>query len=176
MTAMSDNRLKTHYEYHVWANERWFRRLAELPSDVFAAPVTSVFGSVGEAFGHIYTFDQVWCAAIEDRSFEEVAALMPKWHEEAAAAAVDLGEMRALYAAMAERFRSTLERLPDADFARTYRHPVHGPLEATYFEVLTHVVNHGAYHRGNAAAMLRQLGHAGPSTDYIFYLYDRAND
>ncbi|WP_313897918.1 DinB family protein [Brevibacillus sp. FSL L8-0520] len=37
---------------------------------------------------------------------------------------------------------------------------------------MQHVVNHGTYHRGNIAAMLRQQGYAGVPTDYVFYLYE----
>ncbi|MBE3554365.1 MAG: hypothetical protein IMW85_05085 [Thermicanus sp.] len=34
-------------------------------------------------------------------------------------------------------------------------------------EIIHHIVNHGTYHRGNIAAMVRQLGQTGVSTDYI---------
>jgi uncharacterized damage-inducible protein DinB len=37
-------------------------------------------------------------------------------------------------------------------------------------EIVYHIVNHGTYHRGNIAAMIRQLGYQGVSTDYIYYL------
>jgi uncharacterized damage-inducible protein DinB len=38
------------------------------------------------------------------------------------------------------------------------------------WEILLHVVNHGTYHRGQIAAMLRQLGHVPPSTDFIYFV------
>ncbi|MCM3024666.1 DinB family protein [Heyndrickxia ginsengihumi] len=40
----------------------------------------------------------------------------------------------------------------------------------TLFELIQHIVNHGTYHRGNLAAMIRQLGYQGTSTDYITFL------
>ncbi|MEK3724277.1 DinB family protein [Paenibacillus sp. FSL H8-0034] len=48
---------------------------------------------------------------------------------------------------------------------------LHDKLNVPLVELVQHVVNHGTYHRGNITAMLRQLGHKGVPTDYIFYLY-----
>lgn len=36
-------------------------------------------------------------------------------------------------------------------------------------EILFHVLQHGAYHRGQLALLLRQAGYDPPLTDYIFY-------
>jgi len=58
------------------------------------------------------------------------------------------------------------------DATTQYRHPTYGVLEARYSDIVQHVVNHGTYHRGNIAAMLRQQGYAGVPTDYVFYLYE----
>ncbi len=38
---------------------------------------------------------------------------------------------------------------------------------STVGEILMHVCNHGTYHRGQLAKMLKQAGHAVPFTDYI---------
>ena len=53
------------------------------------------------------------------------------------------------------------------------QHPKLGTLESTYADIILHVVNHGTYHRGNVTAMLRQLGHPGVPTDYVYYLYEK---
>ena len=37
-------------------------------------------------------------------------------------------------------------------------------------ETLVHIVNHGTYHRGQVATLLRQLGKIPASTDYLLYL------
>jgi len=37
-------------------------------------------------------------------------------------------------------------------------------------ETLVHVANHGTYHRGQVATLLRQLGRTPASTDYLRYL------
>jgi uncharacterized damage-inducible protein DinB len=55
-----------------------------------------------------------------------------------------------------------------------------GPLEYRGFDgkdyrralgdAFVHVVNHGTYHRGQVATLLRQLGKTPPSTDFFRYV------
>ncbi len=37
-------------------------------------------------------------------------------------------------------------------------------------DALLHLANHGTYHRGQVATLLRQLGHKATSTDYLRYV------
>ena len=41
--------------------------------------------------------------------------------------------------------------------------------EQTLGDLLTHVVNHSTYHRGQVATMLRQVGAAPPATDFLVF-------
>ena len=41
--------------------------------------------------------------------------------------------------------------------------------KVTHWKVLFHIVNHATLHRGQVMAMLRQLGHVPPGTDYLFF-------
>ncbi|MEK8129018.1 DinB family protein [Paenibacillus filicis] len=159
------------YEYHIWANDRLFAHLEQLPEDVFHAEVTSVFPSVSQTFGHIYLFDKLYMAVLAQVPNEDIFPKIPVWTEEARGKTVD--EMRGLFAGVAEQFRDLLRRTPDPDKAMTIVHPKYGSLDTRFSEIVQHVVNHGTYHRGNVTAMLRQQGYAGVPTDYIFYLLDR---
>ena len=40
----------------------------------------------------------------------------------------------------------------------------------TLGELIQHALNHSTYHRGQAALLLRQLGHVPPFTDYHDFL------
>ncbi|MFD0670930.1 DinB family protein [Cohnella sp. GCM10027633] len=159
------------FDYHVWANDRLFAHLEQLPQDVFQAEVTSVFPSVARTLGHIYLFDQLYLHVLSEVPNEEIFPKMPGWTEESQGRTVD--EMRQLFAGVAERYRDLLLRTPDPDKAMTISHPRHGSLDTRFSDILQHVVNHGTYHRGNITAMLRQQGHAGIPTDYLFYLMER---
>ncbi len=38
-----------------------------------------------------------------------------------------------------------------------------------YWQIAMHVINHGSYHRGQFATMLRQAGMVPPGTDLLIY-------
>ncbi|MFX3673343.1 MAG: DinB family protein [Paenisporosarcina sp.] len=42
------------YDYHVWANQTLFRRLSELPNDVYHQEIHSVFPSISKVVSHMY--------------------------------------------------------------------------------------------------------------------------
>ncbi|GIP47834.1 DinB family protein [compost metagenome] len=157
--------------YHVWANDQLFTHLEQLPEEVFHADVTSVFPSVAQALGHIYLFDQLYLSVLEGVPSEDIFPKMPIWSEETKGKSV--GEIRQLFAGVADRFRDLLQHTPDPDMAMTIHHPKYGSLDTRFSDILHHVVNHGTYHRGNVTAMLRQQGYAGVPTDYLFFLLGR---
>lgn len=159
------------YEYHVWANDRLFSHLEQLPEEAFHAEVKSVFPSVSQTLGHMYLFEQLYMYVLTEVPNEEIFPKIPGWTEEAQGKALD--EMRRLFAGVTEQFRDLLRRTPDPDKAMTIEHPNYGRLQTHFSDILRHVVNHGTYHRGNITAMLRQLGYPGVPTDYLFYLLER---
>jgi len=159
------------YDYHVWANNRLFSHLEKLPEEAFHAELTSVFPSVSQTLGHMYLFERLYLSVLAEVPNEEIFPKMPHWTEESRGLTVD--EMRQLFASVAEPFRDLLRRTPDPDMTMTIEHPRYGRLDTRFSEIVGHVVNHGTYHRGNVTAMLRQQGHAGVPTDYLFYLVER---
>lgn len=159
------------YEYHVWANNRLFNHLEQLPEEVFQAEVTSVFPSVAQTMGHLYLFEQLYLLVLAGVPSEEIFPKIPVWTADAQGKSV--GQMRELFACVTEAFRELLRRTPDPDKAMTIEHPRYGRLDTQFSGILQHVVNHGTYHRGNVTAMLRQQGYAGVPTDYIFYLMEQ---
>ncbi len=46
--------------------------------------------------------------------------------------------------------------------------------EYTLAQMMQHVVIHSAYHRGQVVTLLRQLGAAAPTTDYLVFVDMRA--
>lgn len=156
------------YEYNGWANDRLFRRLQELPGDAAHRPLTSVFASVHETLVHMYRVDTVWFYAMCGRGAE----IMPKVQQIIEETKdMDTAGLYTLFRELFEEIRAFLGR-QDADNPTPYQHPQYGTLHATYADIVQHIVNHGTYHRGNVTAMLRQMGHEGVSTDYVFYLYE----
>lgn len=156
------------YGYHVWANGRVFRRLEELPQDIARREIQSVFPSVFDTLAHIYRIDTVWFLAMRQR-FDEIIPASRSILEETRG--MDLRRLEEKFRDLADQYQTFLNTT-DAEAVSAYPHPQFGTLHARYIDIVRHVVNHGTYHRGNITAMLRQLGHPGVPTDYVFYLQE----
>ncbi|MFD1175933.1 DinB family protein [Paenibacillus puldeungensis] len=164
---MTNQTLKL-YEYHVWANRRVFEHLHQLPEEVWSQQTTSVFPSVGALMSHIYAMDGMWLSVMQEAPFDEARALLMRLLEETKE--VTLDELQERFERTAEDYRNFLASL-DSNQAIAVAHPQYGSVQTPISELVQHVVNHGTYHRGNLTAMLRQCGHPGVPTDYMFYLY-----
>jgi uncharacterized damage-inducible protein DinB len=156
------------FDYHGWANERMFRRLHELPPETVHEPLTNVFPSVHEALVHMYRVDTVWYYAMSGRGAEIMARAQQIIEETKGLSAAAMHE---LFSDLFEEIRGFLAR-QESDPVQPYPHPQYGTLHASYADIVRHIVNHGTYHRGNVTAMLRQMGHAGAATDYVFFMYE----
>ncbi|WHY87149.1 DinB family protein [Neobacillus novalis] len=159
------------YDYHVWANKRVFNHLKELPSEVYQQEVKSVFSSLEQVVIHLFKTDVVWLCAMSDKNYEEIQQIIGKYSAEMENKTLE--EMESKYLKFSEQYIDFLSSHEDLNANKTLKHPAFGQLETRISELAQHVVNHGTYHRGNITAMLRQLGYPGPSTDYIFYLYEK---
>ncbi|MFS0907529.1 DinB family protein [Priestia aryabhattai] len=157
------------YDYHVWANQRIFEHLKELPQDIYQKEIQSVFSSISEVLAHIYTADTTWLSVMSGDGFDEITKLRNQLREKTKGKSIE--EMETMFFNLSERFKAFFDRQGNLDQAVFPEHPNFGRLETNLFELVQHVVNHGTYHLGNITAMLRQLGYPGIMTDYVVYLY-----
>ncbi|GLX68837.1 DinB family protein [Paenibacillus glycanilyticus] len=160
------------FDYHVWANNRVFEHVKQLPEEVYAAEVQSVFPSVAAVMEHLYVRDELWLAVIlgEDK---DLIGLVNSLTEEVKGLTAE--ELEKRYAEVAGRYRDFIASDQDLDKIMTITHPRFGSMNAPVSGLVQHVVNHGTYHRGNVTAILRQQGHPGIPTDYIIFLYGQFN-
>lgn len=158
------------YSYHKWANTKVFDHLKSLPGEVFNNEIKSVFSSIQEVISHAYLAEGMWLRVMSGDDFSDIMKVIKELKEKANGR--NLLELQQLYTEMNEQYFDFLNNHNDLDQKFTIKHPKYGDLDASVTDMVIHVVNHGTYHRGNITAMLRQQGHVGVSTDYIFYLYD----
>jgi uncharacterized damage-inducible protein DinB len=59
------------YDYHVWANNKFFGRLNELPQEIYDRELQSIFSSIAETLVHIYTADTLWLGVMHEKSINE---------------------------------------------------------------------------------------------------------
>lgn len=158
------------FRYHIWANQRLFEHLKELPDGLYRRPVESVFSTISDVLAHIYSVDNTWFSIMSHESPEDTYATMTGTREEVNDATLD--EFEAYFAKIADRYVAfILSHQSDLEAISEYTLKF-GVLRANYNDLIRHVVNHGTYHRGNITAMLRQMGYAGVPTDYGFYLFE----
>ncbi|MET3696827.1 uncharacterized damage-inducible protein DinB [Bacillus oleivorans] len=158
------------YLYHQWANQKFFEHLKELPEELIDKKVESVFSSIKHVLVHMLMVDYGWLFAIKGIDVESIIESREERIEKLNK--MSLEELETEYDEVMEDYKQFLEQLDDPHAKHTVHHRHFGTLETTYAELYSHIVNHGTYHRGNMTAMLRQMGHPGPSTDYVFYLYE----
>ncbi|MGG4091637.1 DinB family protein [Paenibacillus lautus] len=157
------------YEYHVWANQAIFNRLLELPGELYNRKITSIFPTVSEALIHIYTADLGWMNILSGMDMNH--ALTEAFQLRDELESISLEDLNLRFIELSERFTAFLSQNPDLERIIRLDNPYAGIRDTRLSEIMLHVVNHGTYHRGNIAAMMRQLGSSSAMTDYAFFWY-----
>ena len=146
-------------DYHAWATARLFPALAPLTAEELARDLHSSHGGLAGTLAHLYGADVIWTARLCSRpaiAFSDLPDLP----------ALDMLEVQ--WAALQSGQRAFVVRL-NAEQTVAYAN-LKGELQlSTVGQIVRHIVNHGAYHRGQIVTMLRQLGHAAPNTDLIAF-------
>jgi uncharacterized damage-inducible protein DinB len=159
--------LRELYAFNRWANAKTLESVEPLTAEEYERPVGGSFGSVRGTLVHLYGADWVWLERFHGRSpgaMPESDALATL--EDLAAAWQDVQDAREAYFATL-----TPERLAGPlSYAGFDGKPFTRVLGAALF----HVANHGTYHRGQVATLLRQLGKTPVSTDFTRWLNEQA--
>jgi len=160
--------LRTLLDYHYWARDVIFDAVAPLSPEQFTRGVDSSFKSVRDTVAHIYAADRVWYT---------------RWTGESPGGLIpydtfpDVESIRKVWVELEGQVRAFVEELGEAGVSRVFEYTLlSGATGASpFFQMLTHVVNHASYHRGQVTTLLRQLGAAPPkSTDMITFYRLRA--
>ncbi|HJP85346.1 MAG TPA: DinB family protein [Gemmatimonadaceae bacterium] len=135
-----------------WADKR---ALASLRAMSNPPPVTV------ELFAHIVGAERVWLSRIEGS-----ASPLPTWPK------LTLGETEKVLAGNVEGYRRILSGLSSEGLQQpiTYKTSAGDQFTSTIEDILTQVLTHSAYHRGQIAAQVRAAGGTPNPTDYIAYI------
>jgi uncharacterized damage-inducible protein DinB len=155
--------LRNFFAFGRWANGTILESVAPLTHEEYARPIGGSFGSVQGTLFHLYGADWVWLERLHGRSprampeGDDVAtleALARKWRD------VEAGQDAFIAALTQERLAEPLSYVSFAGESFT-RH---------LGDALLHLANHGTYHRGQVATLLRQFGRKATSTDYLRFI------
>ena len=161
----NDARMLTRYK--AWASDLMFEAVTALPEEEALRPRPGAFKNMVHTLNHLYVIDHIFQSHLEGQSHGYTARntanhppLAELWRKQQA--------MDAWYV---ERF----DALPDAELGVVVRFTFVGGGEGamTRGEILSHVVNHGTYHRGNVASAIYAVpGKRPPTTDLPVFLRD----
>ncbi|MBD7963571.1 DinB family protein [Fictibacillus norfolkensis] len=154
------------YEYHVWANKEMFNRLLELGDEVYHQEIQSVFTSISKVVSHMYIVDQLWFHIILGTSMSEALEI-----EKVESDTKSIEEIITMYKELTDQYSEFLNDGVDLDKVLKLDTPWAGKRETSISEMLLHITTHGAYHRGNITAMLRQNDYRSVTTDLTSYWY-----
>jgi len=154
-------------DYDRWANRLVLDAVARLEPDQFTRAMGSSFSSVRDTLVHAMWAEWLWLERWEGHSpqdsfdpgdFPTLASVRARWEEIEARRDHFLGRLQS---GMEQRRQSYVN-------ARGER------WEYALGQMMQHLVIHSAYHRGQVVTLLRQLGAATPTTDYLVFLDTRA--
>ena len=140
--------------YHLWAQDRVLTGLEEMAND---APEEAI-----KLFGHILMADMIWYERLEGRKFNR--DLLDR--------EVTLASCRAELTEMSEKWMGKVGGISEEELDRTFRY-MNPKGERSTFSVrdsLTHVFNHGTYHRAQIARIVRQSGGTPVPTDFSVFV------
>ena len=140
------------YEYVNWANRRVLDALRRQAEDNERAR---------QWLCHILAAEQVWITRLRGEDSSSVP-IRPD---------LSLDECGELLAQNADAYQQFLHDLTETDFDRaiSYKNTKGVSFSTSIRDILTHVANHGTYHRGHIATLMRAVGQEPINTDFITF-------
>jgi uncharacterized damage-inducible protein DinB len=164
---MSKLGLITHfYEYNEWANDRCLDVASGLSAEEVGAGRGASFGSILDSLAHVAAAQIVW---LERWAGGENATPLAELQQMA-----DLRTVRASFLTSHSGLREFVAGLTDdrLEAPLNFRDSRGAKYSRPLWQLMTHVANHGTYHRGEIAMMLTALGHSPGDLDFSFWEYE----
>ena len=164
---MTPEDIRPLFDYNHWANQRALEAAAQLSDEQFVKPLGSSFSSVRDTLVHICAAEWIWLERFHGNSpstFRDDSAVQT------------LAALRELWRPQAERLLSFVDGVTQSDLDRDFEYKTlnFGVYKNPLWQSLQHLANHGTYHRGQIATLLRQLGAKPILTDLMHFYRERA--
>lgn len=148
--------------YDRWANHKMLDAVMKLDTVQFTKPMGGSFGSVRDTLVHLAWAEWIWTERWKGTSPQERADPRDFPTVEAVTKYLEKTE--------ADQMEIFAGREPEIRTVRIrYTNLKKDVWEYTFEEMVHHLTYHSAYHRGQLATLLRQLGEVPPTTDYLVY-------
>jgi uncharacterized damage-inducible protein DinB len=156
------------YEFNAWADHRSLDACAALADAQFVQDLGSSFPSIRDTLVHLMLVEWVWLERWHNRA--------PDKYPAAASEFPNLASVRVRWAEIERALLGYVSALQEDDLQRVVHHRTMAgvPQAQPLWQMLQHLANHGSYHRGQVATMLRQLKAKPADTDLIIFYRERA--
>jgi len=164
--SVSVDVLLNHLAYGAWASRRLVDKAAQLPPEELTRDFQTADRSVLGTLAHVFAADRIWLARVTGAV---PTALISDADRQLSVLQKDWPELQARWQDWAAGLTddSVMGMLDYKDMkGNPYRQPL--------WQIVLHVVNHGAHHRGQVSGFLRAMGHTPPPLDLIFYYREQA--
>lgn len=151
-------------KYNLWANTKISEFLLKLDPALLDKELISSFKTIRETLYHVWDSETIWFTRLNGTSFSS-------WPSENFTGGDDvafrlLTEQSAMFISYAEGCSE--EKLQNVI---KYSSMEDRPYETKVCDIISHVMNHSTFHRGQIITMLRNVGYTElTSTYYITYL------
>ena len=159
---MTQNEIRTLYEFNYWAKGRMLGVLDSLPEEELYKDLKTSFGGIHSTIVHICAAEDIWLKRftgalgpkfLKDPDLPKYSDVKTKWME--------------VEKSMVEYVQSISDEQLQKSFSYTN---IKGEAFTNIrWHALQHLVNHSTYHRGQITSMVRQLGGTPVSTDLIAF-------
>jgi uncharacterized damage-inducible protein DinB len=152
--------LSDFYDYNQYANER----LLEVMADVSDDAARDVIATLAHVAAAQINWLERWQGGVNKQSTVEIQDSIRT-----------VSQLRELFGRSHAGLREYIATLTDAQLDRPllYKDSVGDPYERVLWQLMTHVANHGTYHRGEVAAALTALGHSPGDLDFVYWAQAR---
>ena len=157
---------QSHLEFMKWADDTLFAALSTAPHDQLTQDRGSSFKSLFDTLNHVYLAELVWFKRIQGQHDTKIADLESP---------PDLTALGQAWPSLHQSWIDWSRPLSLEDWTKPMilRSP-QGEFPLPHWQLVMHLVNHGSYHRGQLATMLRQAGIKPPGTDLITFYRTRS--
>ena len=147
--------------YMRWADRGLLAPCAALTPAQYTLELGGSFPSLQRRIAHMAGAAKLWSLRLAG---EPYGGLAP---------AAEIPDVSTALARLGEAYVVFERVAPDWEAARsetfTYRNIAGVETTRVKWQIFRHIVNHGTYHRGQIANMLRQLGVKPPATDLLYW-------
>ncbi len=154
---------RTLVRYNAWARDRFLRVVRDMSEGDFVRDLGDGVGSLRDKLAHILAAESIWLDRLDGVSaakfpdvaeFPDKAALVERWTQIGAR----IEKLAAALTDEALHGKCSYRNLQGKEFT------------SELWEILAHMMNHGTYHRGQAASLCRRITGKPPVTDFIAFV------